>query len=111
MLPEFILLEKNLGLWLLPPEPKKYESVLVISTMRGEPDTVMLEVNRPFKTGGWSFYQSGYEEEMGAASQLSIIEAVYDPWLPVVYTGIILMLAGACHLFWQGRGQRVMRDE
>ena len=106
MLPEYILLEKNLGLWLLSPEPKKIESVVVLKTRLGETDTVTIEVNRPFKTKGWSFYQVGYEEKMGPASQLSIIEAVYDPWLPVVYCGIILMMAGSCYLFWLGRGLR-----
>jgi hypothetical protein len=106
MLPEYILLEKNLGLWLLSPEPKKYESEIVVKTRLGDIDTVTVEVNRPYKTKGWSFYQAGYEEKMGPASQLSIIEAVYDPWLPVVYTGIILMIAGAFYLFWLGRGLR-----
>jgi len=106
MLPEYILLEKNLGLWLLSPEPKKFESKVVVKTNLGDVDTVTIEVNRPYKTRGWSFYQIGYEENMGPASQLSIIEAVYDPWIKVVYSGIALMLAGAAYLFWLGRGVR-----
>jgi cytochrome c biogenesis protein ResB len=65
---------------------------------------VTVEVNKPYKARGWNFYQLGYEEKMGPASQLSIIEAVYDPWLPLVYTGIFLMIAGALYLFWLGRG-------
>jgi cytochrome c biogenesis factor len=32
---------------------------------------------------------------MGAQSQTSILELVRDPWLPLVYTGIYMMLAGA----------------
>jgi hypothetical protein len=104
MLPEFILLEENLGLWMLKPEPKKYESVVVVKTRFGEQDTVSIEVNKPYKTRGWSFYQVDYEASMGPASQLSIIEAVYDPWLPVVYFGIFMMIAGAVYLFWLGRG-------
>ncbi len=108
MLPEYILLEKNLGLWLRSPEPKKFESVVVIKTRLGDLDTVTIEVNRPFKIGGWSIYQIGYDEKLGPASKLSIIEAVYDPWIKLVYTGIALMLAGALYLFWLGRG--VKRD-
>jgi len=104
MLPEYIQLEENLGLWLLPPEPKRFESVVVVNTRFGEQDTVTIEVNRPYKTRGWSFYQVDYEEKLGPASKLSIIEAVYDPWIKVVYTGIALMLAGAAYLFWLGRG-------
>lgn len=106
MLPEYIRLEKNIGLWLLKPEPKKYESVVVVKTNYGKQDTVTIEVNRPYKTGGWSFYQIGYEEQLGPASKLSIIETVYDPWIKLVYTGIALMLAGAAYLFWLGRGVR-----
>jgi hypothetical protein len=104
MLPEYILLEKNLGLWLRSPEPKKFESVVVVKTRLGDVDTVTIEVNRPFKTRGWSIYQIGYDEKLGPASKLSIIEAVYDPWIKVVYAGIALMLAGAVYLFWLGRG-------
>ena len=104
MLPEYILLEKNLGLWLLSPEPKRFESVVVVKTRLGDRDTVTIEVNRPYKIRGWSFYQVDYEEKMGPASQLSIIEVVYDPWIKVVYAGIALMLAGAAYLFWLGRG-------
>jgi hypothetical protein len=104
MLPRYILLEKNLGLWLLKPEPKKYESEIVIKDKRGNLDTVSVEVNRPYKTLGWSFYQIDYDEKMGPASNLSVIEAVYDPWLPFVYIGIMLMIAGSLYIFWLGRG-------
>jgi hypothetical protein len=106
MLREYILLEKDLGLWMLGPEPKQFESDIVIKTNQGYIDTVAIGVNRPYKIRSWSLYQFSYEEEMGPASQLSIIEAVYDPWLKIVYTGIILMIAGAIYLFWLGRGVR-----
>jgi cytochrome c biogenesis factor len=106
MLPEYILLEKNLGLWLLPPEPRKYESLVVVKTKFGDIDTVTIEVNKPYHTRGWSFYQLSYDEKLGPASKLSIIEAVYDPWIKLVYLGIAFMLAGAAYLFWLGRGIR-----
>lgn len=103
MLPEYILLEKNLGLWLMSPEPRKYESVVVVKTKFGDVDTVTIEVNKPYKLRGWSLYQIGYDEKLQKESKLSVIEAVYDPWIKVVYIGIALMLAGAAYLFWQGR--------
>jgi hypothetical protein len=43
---------------------------------------------------------------MGEASKLSVIEAVYDPWLPIVYVGILLMIAGSLYIFWLGRNIR-----
>jgi ABC-type transport system involved in cytochrome c biogenesis permease subunit len=44
---------------------------------------------------GWKIYQYGYDTQMGAKSQISILELVSDPWLPLVYAGFYMMLAGA----------------
>jgi hypothetical protein len=45
---------------------------------------------------------------MGARSQISILELVSDPWLPIVYTGIYMMLGGAVSMFvLGGRRKRV----
>ena len=43
---------------------------------------------------------------MGAQSQISILELVSDPWLPLVYTGIYMMLAGAVVLLLQGNNKK-----
>jgi hypothetical protein len=84
------------------PEPEKYSSDIVIEDgEEGIPLT--LEVNKPFKYKGWKLYQLSYDERMGKWSMVSVIEAVRDPWLPVVYTGIFLLLAGALYLFWIGQ--------
>jgi len=84
------------------PEPEKYSSDIVIED--GEVELPLtLEVNKPFKYRGWKLYQLSYDERMGKWSRVSVIEAVRDPWLPVVYTGIFLLLAGALYLFWIGQ--------
>ena len=54
-----------------------------------------VEVNKPVEVDGWKIYQYGYDTQMGAMSQISILELISDPWLPLVYTGIYMMLAGA----------------
>ena len=54
-----------------------------------------VEVNKPVEVDGWKIYQYGYDTQMGAMSQTSIFELICDPWLPLVYTGIYMMLAGA----------------
>ena len=54
-----------------------------------------VEVNKPVEVDGWKIYQYGYDTQMGAMSRYSILELVSDPWLPLVYTGIYMMLAGA----------------
>ena len=84
------------------PEPEKFSSDIVI--MDGvEELPLTLEVNKPYKHKGWKLYQQSYDERMGKWSQVSVIEAVRDPWLPIVYLGIFLLLAGAMYLFWIGQ--------
>jgi hypothetical protein len=85
------------------PEPRKFSSDIVIENGDKESLAITLEVNKPFKYRGWKLYQLSYDERMGKWSRVSVIEAVRDPWLPVVYTGIFLLLAGALYLFWIGR--------
>ena len=62
-----------------------------------------VEVNKPFHIDGWTIYQTRYNTEMGRWSELSILELVHDPWLPLVYIGIFLMMAGAVFLFVSGK--------
>jgi hypothetical protein len=84
------------------PEPEKYSSDIVIKD--GEEEIPLtLEVNKPYKHRGWKLYQLSYDERMGKWSMVSVIEAVRDPWLPIVYFGIFLLLAGAMYLFWIGQ--------
>ena len=65
-----------------------------------------VEVNKPVEVDGWKIYQYGYDTQMGAMSQYSILELVSDPWLPLVYTGIYMMLAGAVCMFVLGGRKR-----
>ncbi len=48
---------------------------------------------------GWKIYQLSYDESKGRWSDISVFELVRDPWLPVVYAGIIMMMLGAICLF------------
>lgn len=98
-------LDNSLSLALTSPEPKKYASVVEYVTKDGRRDTITIEVNKPFKVNGWKIYQSSYDAKRGKWSKISVLELVRDPWLPVVYIGIFMMIAGAVHIFWIGRGK------
>ena len=74
-------------------KPRRYASDIIISQISNIVATV--EVNKPVEVDGWKIYQYGYDTQMGAMSQYSILELISDPWLPLVYTGIYMMLAGA----------------
>ncbi|WP_159520065.1 cytochrome c biogenesis protein ResB [Sunxiuqinia indica] len=91
---------------MLPPEPQKYQSAIRILTRDGQQLETTLEVNKPFKLGGWKLYQLSYDTEMGKWSTLSVIELVRDPWIPAVYLGIFMLLAGTLFLFRDGTKKR-----
>ena len=83
--------------------PKRFASDIQILTKTGKNIRTNVEVNKPAEVDGWKIYQYGYDTEMGAKSRISILELVSDPWLPLVYTGIYMMLGGAVCMFMFGR--------
>ena len=88
--------------------PKRFASEIQILTKSGKSIQTTVDVNKPVEVDGWKIYQYGYDTQMGAKSQISILELVSDPWLPLVYTGIYMMLAGAvCMFILGGRRKRV----
>ncbi len=84
------------------PEAKKFSSDIDILTKDGERISTILEVNKAFKYKGWKIYQLSYDDKMGKWSNLSVLELVKDPWLPLIYLGIFMMIAGAIYMFWVG---------
>jgi len=91
------------------PEAKKFSSDIDILTKEGERISTVLEVNKAFKHDGWKIYQLSYDEKMGKWSSLSVLELVRDPWLPLIYLGIFMMIAGAIYMFWEGN--RITKNE
>ena len=79
--------------------PQRFASEVKIYTQEGTITEGTIEVNRPIEIEGWKIYQLSYDETKGRWSDVSVFELVRDPWLPVVYAGIIMMMAGAVCLF------------
>ena len=75
--------------------PKRFASEIKILTKSGKRIETTIDVNKPYEVDGWKIYQYSYDTQMGAQSQISILELVSDPWLPLVYIGFYMMLAGA----------------
>lgn len=80
-------------------EPQRFASEVRIYTQDESMTEGTIEVNRPMEIGGWKIYQLSYDETKGRWSDVSVFELVRDPWLPAVYTGIIMMMLGAVCLF------------
>lgn len=104
MLMPFLVLRINdeHAVGLTTPEARLYQSDIVIDR-NGSKDTTTIEVNKPYKMGRWKLYQVSYDEKMGRHSTISVLEAIYDPWLPVIYLGIFMLIAGGIYIFWIGK--------
>jgi cytochrome c biogenesis protein ResB len=86
--------------------PKRFASEIQVVTKTFKYIETTVDVNKPYEVDGWKIYQYGYDTQMGAQSQISIFELVSDPWLPWVYAGIYMMLAGAVCMFAIGGRKR-----
>ena len=100
--PRAIHLDDEHTLVMAPAEARKFQSeVLVYQKGKQEVLEEKIEVNHPISVGGWRIYQLSYDERMGRWSELSVVELISDPWLPVVYVGIFLLLLGGVALLFE----------
>ncbi len=104
--PQYFPLDSMNSVALTVPEPKRFYSRLAVTADSAKSDTIILEANKPIEIKGWKLYQSSYDLSKGKWSTLSVLEAVNDPWLPAVYTGMILLFIGAFLMIWTGRYKR-----
>lgn len=89
-------------------EPKRFTSNISIHNVKDEAEkNVDIEVNKPAEIEGWKIYQLSYDEAKGRWSDISVLELVYDPWMPAVYLGIFMLLAGAVLMFLTAGGKKI----
>lgn len=87
------------ALRLLSPEPKYFGStVKVYAKASNSVQQGIVEVNHPISADGWWIYQYSYDNLAGSDSPYSTFKAIYDPWLPLVYLGFFMILAGSIGL-------------
>lgn len=86
--------------------PRRFASDIKVTDAAGTETEATVDVNKPLKVDGWKIYQYDYDESKGAASTISVLQLVSDPWLPYVYTGIYMMLAGAALMAVAGVSNR-----
>lgn len=91
--------------------PKRFASDISVYTEDGKALRGTVEVNKPLKVNGWKIYQYGYDTIRGNNSPYSVFMLVKDPWLPAVYTGIFMMLAGALCLMFFMAPKPVKKEE
>lgn len=64
--------------------------------------SLVTSVNHPCRYKGYSIYQEGYDQVNGS---YSIIRLTRDPWLPLVYLGMLLLMIGSAAML-AGKWQR-----
>jgi len=94
--------DDDLELVMKPPKARLYQSDVIAYTKSGSEVSASVTVNQPLSVDGWKIYQFGYDESMGQWSTSSVFELVRDPWLPVIYTGLCMLLCGAIFIFITG---------
>ncbi len=97
--PAFVQLE-TIAVGLSSAEPKRYSSLVTVLKDGAPDDTVRIEVNSPHKIGSLNLYQYSYDTKQGRWSQLSVLQAVYDPWIGLVYLGLFMVIAGSLYLLF-----------
>lgn len=70
---------------------KSFKSTLLIQEGSLPPLQKTIEVNSPLSYGGYTFYQSGYNENDPTWTSLQVVR---DPGVRVVYLGFVLMTLG-----------------
>lgn len=97
----YLILHPDTILGLLSPEPSYYGSDVLLYTKSGiDGERRTIAVNKPISAEGWTIYQYSYDGRLGKDSPYSVFSVIRDPWLPIVYVGIFLMMAGAIWLLF-----------
>ena len=84
-----------------PGAPKRFAADVTVLRHNQRFEDVVIEVNNPLRRDGWTLYLTNYELSPNGQANQCLIEAVRDPWLPAVYTGIFLMLGGAVAMLFR----------
>lgn len=78
--------------------PRQYTSALLVG---GE--HLQTQVNAPARYKGYTLYQDSYDR---TAERYVVLQIVRDPWLPLIYLGMMLLAAGSILLLfgrWKAR--------
>jgi len=102
---ESLKINEDFSIVMTIPEVKKFKSDVDILSKDGSRINAIIEVNKPFEYKGWNIYQLSYNEQMGKWSTTSVLELVKDPWLPIVYAGVFMLIFGSFFMLWKGNNK------
>ncbi len=91
---EYLPLEGNTVLMMMEPSPKTFRSEVQVDGVSRS-----IRVNDPLMLHGWQLSQSSYQASPNGLTY-SILGAKKDPSIPVVWTGLALLLVGTLGALW-----------
>ena len=91
-------LENKMMVKYLPARPQKFSSLVKVFTPVRMELATSIEVNKPLEFDRYQIYQHSYDNKLGRWSELSVLELVYDPWIKIVYGGMVFLLVGTIGL-------------
>ncbi len=80
-----------------PRRPKDFISKVTVLKLGKEMMKKDIRVNEPLHFDGYTFFQSGYDAE---GLDWSVLQAVKDPGVGVVYAGFVLLILGLVIIFY-----------
>ncbi len=63
-------------------------------------DNIKISMNEPLKYGGFTFYQSSFQEDESGRPVMSILSVNRDPGRWIKYLGALIIVLGIIHLFY-----------
>ncbi len=97
---KYLVLNSDTCLILSKPLAKEFISYIKVYTSKNNIFDTVVKVNKPINIMGWNVYQKDYNKDLGEYSDYSVFEINKDPWLGVVYTGIIMLIIGSIMLIF-----------
>ncbi|NLB86580.1 MAG: cytochrome c biogenesis protein ResB [Bacteroidales bacterium] len=88
---------------ILSPEPSYFGSYIGLYTKTGiKNEKHLIEVNKPLIMKSWTIYQTSYFklDDYSQDVYVSVLTAVYDPWLKIVYLGFAMLVIGVVYLIF-----------
>ncbi len=98
----YLSLDSEHMLVMLPPADKEYKVLLYINNGK-HTFSKQISINNPYTYLGWQMYIVDFNRDKAKWSDSTIIELVNDPWQPVVYMGLFMMIVGSLFVFWRGK--------
>lgn len=78
-------------------QPRTFESHVTLVSPYGAEENRIISMNHPAKFGGYSLFQSSYEQRRSGPN-VSVLSVSWDPGLYIVFAGYVTLVAGMLYV-------------